>query len=64
MVACGVVFNPSTSVAIFLVLGIGIDDAFVIHGAYGHVDRAKHASVEAAVVEAVRVAGACVKINH
>lgn len=62
-VGLGIVFNPSTMIAIFLVLGIGIDDAFVIHGAYQQVDRRKCASVEEAVVEAVRVAGSSITVT-
>jgi len=63
VVAFGVVFNPSTMIAIFLVLGIGIDDAFVIYGAYDHVDRSRHASVEAAVIRAVEVAGSSITVT-
>lgn len=31
--ACGVIFSPTATIAVYLVLGIGLDDAFVICGA-------------------------------
>lgn len=62
-VGMGIVFNPSTMIAIFLVLGIGIDDAFVIYGAYQIVDRNEHRSVDDAVVASMRSAGASITVT-